>query len=143
MKSLVISAVTMAGLADAFLREERRPLKTKSMTFAGSHTEHTTDKYGRFKHPFRQEDQSVQTIYYEDSKTFSTKIHRTKGHSRHDAHRERALGRNTNNSVSQSNSMWESFKGLFMNTYSQTYTQGAMENYFNLLYLGEIHVGTP
>ena len=60
----------------AFLREDPRPTNTSSMTISGSHTDHTTDEFGDFLHPFEQLSPDVQTIFYEESKTISTKIHR-------------------------------------------------------------------
>ena len=48
-----------------------------------THTEHTTGKFGEFLHPFEQVAPEVQTIYYPESKTFSKKLHRVQGPSRH------------------------------------------------------------
>jgi len=54
------------------------------MTIEGkSQADHTTDDYGRFKHPFKHESDNVQSISYLESGTFSTKLHRKPGHSRH------------------------------------------------------------
>jgi len=41
-----------------------------------THSQATSDYYGDFKHPFLNVSSEVQTIYYEKSGTFSTKLHR-------------------------------------------------------------------
>jgi len=47
-----------------------------------THSEHTSDEHGHFKHPFLNADPEVQTIHYPESGSFSTKLHRVEGVSR-------------------------------------------------------------
>ena len=51
-----LSLVSIAGLSsltEAFLREDKLPeFEQTSITLEGTHTEHTTDENGNFKHPF-------------------------------------------------------------------------------------------
>ena len=75
--------VTLAGLSQfnkALLREDKLPNhELTSITLEGTHTEHTTDDNGNFRHPFLQVGPEVGSIYYNKGKTISTKLHRVKG----------------------------------------------------------------
>ena len=69
----------LASLADARIKPDSKPIprNTRSMTVEGvSHEEHTSDRWGRFMHPFKNADEAVQSISYPESKTYSTKLHR-------------------------------------------------------------------
>ena len=52
--------------------------KTTHMTYEGSHAEHTTDKFGKFAHPFKQVGRDIDSIYYKKSNTFSMRLNRSK-----------------------------------------------------------------
>ena len=80
VKALAFSSI--ASTTNAYLKESKLPKHTSSMTYEGSHHEHTTDSFGKFAHPFTQVGPEVQSIYYSDSKSFSTKLHRAQGSNR-------------------------------------------------------------
>lgn len=62
------------------------------MTIQGmSQEEHTRDSYGRFRHPFVDAPKHLQSIYYEDSRTFSTKLHRRPGRDKYAGRLEQEL----------------------------------------------------
>ena len=42
-----------------------------------THSQYTTDEDGNYKHPFMNSPSEVQSIYYEKSGSFSTKLHTT------------------------------------------------------------------
>ena len=75
-----LSAMTL-GVTEGFIHADpKMPRHTRSITVEGlSHSEHTSDKWGRFKHPFKHEHNAVQSIYYPESGTYSTKLHRKPG----------------------------------------------------------------
>jgi len=47
-----------------------------------THSQHTRDENGHFKHPFLNAPSELQTISYLQSGSFSTKLHRVEGVSR-------------------------------------------------------------
>ena len=60
--------------------EPARSNRSHPVTIEGiSQQEHTTDKFGRYMHPFAQAEPNATTIYYKDSKTVSTKLDRVPG----------------------------------------------------------------
>ena len=76
----IVTMVGLSGLTEAVLREDPLPeYEQTSITLQGTHTEHTTDENGNFKHPFLQVAPEVGTIYYEGGKTISKKLRRAKG----------------------------------------------------------------
>ena len=86
MLSWATQSVFFATIANAAIRSDRTeiPRNTRSVTLDGaSHAEHTLDSRGRFKHPFANQTADVQSIYYPESGTFSTKLHRKPAPSRH------------------------------------------------------------
>ena len=138
---MAFAAAILSSAAQGLLREESRPEFTSSMTLEGStHTEHTTGKYGEFMHPFRQVAPEVQTIYYPESKTISKKLHRVQGPSRHHAQNEqsRAIG---GKQRKKSEGIWDTLKSWVSPFGGDMYTT-PMTNYWNLLYLGEIYMGS-
>ena len=90
-----------ASTVEALIREDRLPLKTSEIKLNTSQAEHTTGRYGQFVHPFRQESPDVQSIYYEDSKTFSKKVHRVAGHDKNNRKVESARAINQEATVRQ------------------------------------------
>ena len=86
MLSWVTQSVFFATVANAAIKSDSQeiPRNTKSVTLDGaSQAEHTLDSQGRFKHPFANQTADVQSIYYPESGTFSTKLHRKPAPSRH------------------------------------------------------------
>ena len=84
--SFISSLALFSLVANAAIQPDEHPLprNTKTVTVEGqSQAEHTTDSRGRFKHPFLHQGHDVQSIYYPDSGTYSTRLHRKPGHSRH------------------------------------------------------------
>ena len=62
MQSWIKICAVITGFANAAIRPDTRPIprNTKSKTVVGmSHAEHTQDRFGRFLHPFRHQDESV------------------------------------------------------------------------------------
>lgn len=64
---------------------------TGSLTKYGAHESHTKHDDGRFKHPFAEEDESIRTIHYPDSKTFSVRLDRMEFPSRHHRNHARSI----------------------------------------------------
>ena len=86
MLNWVTHSVFLSTIANAAIRSDRSeiPRNTKSLTVDGmSQAEHTLDSLGRFKHPFADQTADVQSIYYPESGTISTKLHRKPAPSRH------------------------------------------------------------
>ena len=145
MKSFAAIGV-LALTANALIKEDRLPLKTSSISVDKSQYDHTTDIYGGFVHPFRQEAPEVQTIHYPESKTFSKKLHRRAGHSKYTKSgqaQQRAINRDVMTQRSKPKGIWDMISESLFPAYGVTYTQQPTKNYNNLLYVSEIHLGTP
>ena len=79
-----------------------------------THSEHTSDEHGNYKHPFLNAPAELQTIYYKKSGTFSTKLHRVEGMSRN-LTGVRAMSKS---GVRQKQfSFWEKIATLFLENY--------------------------
>ena len=81
-----------------------------------THSQHTSDEHGHYKHPFLNAPAELQTIYYQKSGTFSTKLHRVEGMS-HNLNKtgERAMSKS---GVRQKEfSFWEKIETLFLENY--------------------------
>ena len=139
-----VFSAALAGSANAIIREDRLPLKTSTVTLDQSHQEHTTGRYGQFVHPFRQSDPDVQTIFYKDSKTMSKRLYRVAGPSRYDVQPQEQRAINKIVQQKKTKGIWETLTEAIFPTYGETrWTQQPMKNYDNLLYTGEIYLGTP
>ena len=75
----VLAFLTLSYVAQAAKMETEN---SKQLTLKGPHSSHTKDEKGNFKHPFTNQSDKVDTIIYEDSKTFSTKLTLRPGPSR-------------------------------------------------------------
>ena len=67
----LVALGTIASLAldtHAFLVSER------TLVVSGSHSAHTVDDEGFFRHPFANEDPEVEAIHYTDAKTISLRL---------------------------------------------------------------------
>ena len=62
------------------------PIPARHIELEGPHSSHTKDEDGNFKHPFLSRPDHIESIYYKDSKTISTKLERRPGPSRHIDH---------------------------------------------------------
>ena len=84
-----------------------------------THSEHTSDEYGNYKHPFLNAPTELQTIYYPKSGSFSTKLHQVKGMPRNiNKTGERAIDRGD---VRQKEfSYWEMFETLLLQKYGSS-----------------------
>jgi len=141
MKTLFAAAV-LAAVAPAIIREETYPTQDpSSLTLDSSHWEHTTDSWGAFVHPFEQVGPEVQSIFYQGSKTFSTRIYRVSAPSKHLQYDERAFSRS---SPDHSESFLDTVVSLFRPSgVGERYTLADLQNYYNLSYLGDVFVGSP
>ena len=80
--ALLLRLASLAALAVARGYDELS-MMTSSLRIEGlTHSEHTSDENGDFKHPFLDAAPEVQTIHYPESGSFSTKLHRVKTGSR-------------------------------------------------------------
>ena len=50
----------------------------------GAHSSHTTDELGNFVHPFLGASPELKNIHYPDSRTFSVRLEKKPGPSRHE-----------------------------------------------------------
>lgn len=104
--------------------------------------EHTTDSYGRFKHPFLHESNDVQSISYPESGTYSTKLHRKPGHSRHSDKKTNGSHDESGRKIGggHTTSYFDYIVKMFAPVQG-TY-QDPLTNWMNLNYLGEIYMGS-
>ena len=113
------------------------PTVTADISIFGSHFEHTVAADGSFKHPFEQVDPKVQTIHYEGSQTISKRMHRAaSARKKHDvdSYSTSAIKKN----------IVDSFASYLWPDYGQaSYQIADMTNVYNVIYLGEIYIGTP
>ena len=74
-------AAALVQLANAFLKEEKFiRIEQPETLFVTDRYKHTVDEEtGLFKHPFLHADENVNTISYENGKSFSASLHRVKG----------------------------------------------------------------
>ena len=88
MKNCLIIIGLEASLAVSTQKQyNHAPTESKQ----GPHESHTTDKYGNFKHPFLGSGSELRNIHYPDSNTFSVKLDKVPGPSRHESARKNHL----------------------------------------------------
>ena len=119
------------------------PKLTSSMRVEDlTHSQHTRDALGHFKHPFLNAPSELQTISYPQSGSFSTKLHRVEGVSRRtDRTVERALGKG--GVQKKQSSIWERFVKLFLEDYQAKIYTTPLDNKDNFNYVGQVWIGTP
>ena len=106
-----------------------------------THSEFTRDANGNFKHPFLNSAPEVQTIHYPKTGSFSTKLHKVKGPSRHTKRKNGGINISDRTLVSDQ-STWGSLMKYLFPSYGVTFTT-TTENDNNLNYVGQVFIGTP
>ena len=67
-KLLLVSLMAPEVICEPHEEHERH------IVLEGAHSSHTRDEDGNFKHPFLSRPDHIESIYYKDSKTISTRL---------------------------------------------------------------------
>ena len=117
------------------------------MTVNGDHSDHTKYSDGTFKHPFLTAPKDVSTIHYPDNKTFSVKLKRTPGISKHSSvtnQHEMKNSHKQNRRVMSRNpvrQVWSDFKHAFLG-FESTFYNMVLYNYRDFWYQGKVYMGS-
>ena len=104
------------------------------ITIYGERDDHTLDADGNFKHPFDHQPAHVQTIHYVDSSTFSVKLSKVAGPSKH----EHILAQ----PYRPKPSLWERLKEQLSSLLLGADYNVPLINYYNYYYYGQVYMGS-
>ena len=134
MRQLVSSAtMTSVMTLAAGRKHDFTPKITSSIIVEGlTRAAHTIDEKGVFKHPFLNSAPEIQTIYYSENGSFSTKLHRVK---------DSSFQRGNFQKIEYS--FWENIAEFLFWDYKGARYDNRLTNINNLKYLGQVLIGTP
>ena len=102
--------------------------------------DHTRDGEGNFKHPFLHQPSHIDTIFYPNSKTFSTKLAHVRGPNRHPDVLRKTVEREREMRMGTVDKAIAKVKDWF--TGESAAIKNDQTNYFNLLYTGPVYMGS-